>query len=108
MTNPVGIEKLHSKNTTLYLRVQHLLRLRKSWEDISMMLDIPNVDELVNWFNEYKVVKLNKFMHLDKINPVPVKAKPVREDPEEMTKKFMVWKRAKEASKEAIHELNFD
>jgi hypothetical protein len=84
MTNPVGIEKLHSKNTTLYLRVQHLLRLRNSWEDIAMMLDIPNVSELVHWFNDYKIVKVNKFVHLDKIHDIPVKEKGYNPDPNEL------------------------
>ncbi len=60
MTKPTGIEKLHMQNHELYRRVQHLVRLKWSWEGIADdagLVGPRRVQDLCEWVLEYREPK---------------------------------------------------
>ena len=101
---PRGIEKLSMHNHTLYRRVQHLVRLNWKWEAIALDVAVPNVQALCEWVLAYKEPKHDRFANGGYINNVPVKRK---QSPEEMTARFLAWKKQQEGAKDALKAFEF-
>lgn len=104
MTNPMDI--LTPDNHTLYRRIQHLVRLKWEWEEITEDVGIyptrSNVHELCEWVLDYKTPKELPVASDAFINKVPVKKNKVAEN----TAQFIAWKRAKEGAKAALAASN--
>lgn len=100
----VGIEKLTPDNHTLYRRVQHLVRLKWSWEAIAIDVGIYRVQDLCEWVLEYKEPKHERYANGGYINNVPVKSKP---DPEKMAQQFLAWKKQRSGASEALKAFDF-
>lgn len=99
-----GIERLTPDNHGLYIRVQQLVRLKWTWEQIAMDLAIPNVQALCEWVIAYKEPKHDRFANGGYINNIPVKRKP---SAEEMTARFMAWKKQQEGARAALDAMKF-
>ncbi len=72
-----GIEKLHMQNHDLYRRVQHLVRLKWSWEaiaDDAGLVGPRRVQELCEWVLAYREPKPLPMVNSGYVLDVPVKA----------------------------------
>lgn len=103
----VGIEMLTPKNHSLYRRVQHLVRLNRSWEYIAEDVGLVGpraVQELCDWVLAYKEPKNPVYANGAYIG-VPNVQKKLR--PEEMTARFLAWKKQKHGAQVALREIEF-
>lgn len=99
-----GFEKLTPSNHTLWRRVQHLVRMGKSWEEIAFMVDVPNVMDLCNWVLEYKSPKADVMKNTGYVHTVPVKVD-YKPDSKTMTDQFIAWKRQRDGAEATLREI---
>jgi hypothetical protein len=103
-----GIEKLHSKNHTLYIEVQQMINRRMSWEDICDKVGLVGqrrVMELTEWFLAYKTPKTEK-PAVRRSDAVYVG--PSSRTPQQMSAAFLAWKRQHEGVKATLREGGFE
>jgi hypothetical protein len=72
-----GIEQLHPKNQTLYIRVQVMLNQRARYEEICDIIGLVGsnrVNELCEWFIAYKTPKQLPKVRTGAVLDIPVRA----------------------------------
>lgn len=69
-----GIEQLTSDNHTLFRRVTHLLNLRWKWEAIALEVGIYNVNDIAEWYLDYRSLKPLPMVNAGYVFDVPVRA----------------------------------
>lgn len=99
-----GIEQLHPKNHKLYLRVQTMLNMRCSFEHICDNLGLvgaSRVNELCNWFNDYKSPKPMPLVHTGHATyRVGSRAGPAAH-----SERFIAWRRQREGARATLEAL---
>lgn len=99
-----GIEKLHSQNHALYLRVQHLVALKWKWEAIAEdvgLVGSRRVQDLCDWVLAYREPKAKPMVVTGQVLTVPVRSqallgKGVR---------LQAWQRQREGARKALEAI---
>ena len=82
---------LSHDNHTLWRRVQHLVRLRRNWEEIAFAVDVEDVKALVQWVNDYKSPPKKPLVRTAQMLPITYANKPIRTH-KEMAAAFLAWR----------------
>lgn len=100
----IGIEQLHPKNHTLYVRVQVMLNQRARYEEICDIIGLvgPNrVNELCEWFIAYKTPKQLPTVVTKPVSSFRINADRYRPTTEE-AKRFIAWRKQHEGARKAL------
>lgn len=98
MTKPAGIEKLHLQNHDLYRRVQHLVRLKWSWDaiaDDAGLVGSRRVQDLCEWVLEYREPKQLPVVRTYPKSPF---AGHPKASSQKVARQFVAWRRAHEGA----------
>jgi len=82
---------LSHDNHTLWRRVQHLVRMRKTWEEIAFAVDVEDASALVRWVNDYKSPPKKPLVRPAQMLPITYAAKPIRTH-KQMAAAFQAWR----------------
>lgn len=86
---------LTPSNHSLFCRIQHLVRLKLSWEQIAVDVGCEDVKALVQWVNDYKgEPKPKPMVRTAQMLPLAYASKPIRTS-REMANAFARWRKDK-------------
>lgn len=98
-----GIDQLHPQNHGLYRRVQHLVRLKWSWEAIANdagLVGPRRVQDLCEWVLEYREPKKLPMVNSQVLN-VPVRAPSLTSH----GVRLAVWQRQRDGVRKALEAI---
>lgn len=99
-----GIEQLYPQNHTLYLRVQHLVRLKWSWEaiaDDAGLVGPRRVTELCDWVLAYREPKKLPTVATASVLDVPAPSRLYTKD----AQRFIAWRKQNEGARKALEAI---